>query len=142
MAQLENDPGLSVYEADQLWNTYLFHSLGLDELKARDVAKGIIISVADNGVGITPEDQKRIFERFYQVRPNHLAGHGGMGIGLTIVKHLVELHEGELWVESEAGKGSTFSFLLPKKQTTGLPEIVPVMANTDQYQDEKLLEGA
>jgi signal transduction histidine kinase/HAMP domain-containing protein len=115
---------------------------GRIEIKARDVAKGIIISVADNGVGITPEDQKRIFERFYQVRPDHLAGHGGMGIGLTIVKHLVELHEGELWVESEAGKGSTFSFLLPKKQSTDLPETVPVAANTDQYQDEKLLEGA
>jgi len=84
----------------------------------QDYIKGVLISVRDDGVGITPEDQARIFERFYQVRPEHIAGHGGIGIGLTIVKHLVELHEGQVWVESEPGKGSIFSFTLPRVETT------------------------
>jgi signal transduction histidine kinase/HAMP domain-containing protein len=87
---------------------------GRIEITAQDYIKGVLISVRDNGVGISPEDQERIFERFYQARPEHIAGHGGMGIGLTIVKHLVELHEGQIWVESEPGKGSTFSFTLPR----------------------------
>lgn len=87
---------------------------GQVEVTAQDYIKGILISVCDNGVGISPEDQERIFERFYQARPAHIAGHGGMGIGLTIVKHLVELHEGQIWVESEPGKGSIFSFTLPR----------------------------
>jgi signal transduction histidine kinase len=94
---------------------------GLIEVSAQDYIKGILISVRDNGVGISAEDQKQIFERFYQVRAEHIAGHGGIGIGLTIVKHLVELHEGQVWVESEVGKGSTFSFTLPRLEARALP---------------------
>jgi signal transduction histidine kinase len=86
---------------------------GRIEVSARDYIKGVLVTVADNGVGITDEDQHRIFERFYQVRPEHVAGHGGIGIGLTIVQHLVELHEGQTWVESEYGQGSKFFFTLP-----------------------------
>ncbi|MCB9077083.1 MAG: HAMP domain-containing protein [Anaerolineaceae bacterium] len=88
---------------------------GTIEVSAQDYLKGILIQVKDNGVGISEDDQFRIFERFYQVRPDHLAGHGGMGIGLTIVKHLVELHEGQVWVESEEGEGTIFSFTLPNE---------------------------
>ena len=75
-------------------------------------------SVSDNGVGIAIEDQERVFERFYQARVDHIAGHGGMGLGLTTVKHLVELHGGQVSVESEVGKGSTFFIKLPKVITT------------------------
>ena len=91
---------------------------GTIEVSAQDYLKGILIQVKDNGVGISEDDQARIFERFYQVRPDHLAGHGGMGIGLTIVKHLVELHEGQVWVESEEGEGTIFSFTLPNEPLT------------------------
>lgn len=84
------------------------------EISAQDQGDEILVSVRDNGVGIPIEDQKRIFEKFYQVRAEHIAGHGGIGIGLTIVKHLVELHGGRVWFESEVGKGSTFFFTLPK----------------------------
>jgi signal transduction histidine kinase len=117
---------------------------GRIEVTARDSAKGIIVSVRDTGVGISPQDQERIFERFYQVRPDHLAGHGGMGIGLTIVKHLVELHEGELWVESKVGHGTTFSFRLPKgdpgeeQQTDDSSETADI---PPYLENEKLLES-
>ncbi|MCB0192986.1 MAG: HAMP domain-containing protein [Anaerolineae bacterium] len=88
---------------------------GKIEIIAQDYLKGILIKVKDNGVGISEEDQAQIFERFYQVRPDHLAGHGGMGIGLTIVKHLIELHNGQVWVESEENKGTTFFFTIPNE---------------------------
>jgi signal transduction histidine kinase/HAMP domain-containing protein len=92
---------------------------GQIEVSARDFIKGILVSVTDNGVGIDANEQSHVFERFYQVRPEHIAGHGGIGIGLTIVKHLVELHEGQVWVESTAGEGSTFYFTLPILETEG-----------------------
>jgi signal transduction histidine kinase len=98
---------------------------GRIEIKAEDYIKGILITVRDNGVGITPEDQKRIFERFYQVRPEHIAGHGGMGIGLTIVKQLVELHQGQIWIESEPGKGSAFFVTLPRLEEDEVNEASP-----------------
>jgi len=84
------------------------------EITAEDHDEVVLVSVRDNGVGIAPEDHERIFERFYQAGAEHIAGHGGIGIGLTIVKHLVELHGGQVWVKSEVGKGSKFSFTLPK----------------------------
>jgi signal transduction histidine kinase len=82
-------------------------------VSAQDYIKGILISVQDNGPGIALEAQARIFDRFYQSPQDQLAGHGGMGIGLTIVKHLVELHEGQVWVESEPNQGTTIYFTLP-----------------------------
>lgn len=94
------------------------------DITATDGGDVILVRVRDNGVGIAPEDHKRVFERFYQARAEHIAGHGGIGIGLTIVKHLVELHGGQVWVESEIGKGSEFFFTLPKMATidlTGAP---------------------
>ncbi|HEX9925997.1 MAG TPA: ATP-binding protein [Anaerolineae bacterium] len=89
---------------------------GQIEVTAQDYVKGIVIRVRDNGVGIAMEHQREIFERFHQVRPEHLAGHGGLGLGLYIVKHLVELHNGQVWVESQPGQGSTFSFTLPQEE--------------------------
>jgi signal transduction histidine kinase len=91
----------------------------------------ILVSVRDNGVGIPIEDQKRIFERFYQARAEHIAGHGGIGIGLTIVKHLVELHGGQVWLESEVGRGSEFFFTLPKVSTL---ELAPSSLSTAEAQ--------
>ncbi len=71
-------------------------------------------SVADTGLGIPPEEMERIFRRFYQVEDSLTRIHGGMGLGLSVVKSMVELHGGRVWVESEVGKGSTFSFILPQ----------------------------
>jgi signal transduction histidine kinase len=70
------------------------------------------ISVADRGIGIAPDDLDKIFIPFYR-SPNPAAQAKGTGLGLTIAKHLVELHRGRLWVESRPGEGSTFAFTLP-----------------------------
>jgi PAS domain S-box-containing protein len=73
----------------------------------------LIIAVSDNGIGIPPEEQGRIFEPYYQV-PNELSDvAGGIGLGLSVVKELVEAHGGRVWVESAVGKGSTFQVALP-----------------------------
>jgi len=76
----------------------------------------LIISVIDSGIGIASEDQKKIFTNFYQVRAGLTDKTPGVGLGLPIVKRLVELHGGKIWVHSEGeGKGSRFSFSLPKR---------------------------
>ena len=84
---------------------------GRINVKAGPVDGGVQISVNDTGVGITPEDQQVIFEEFRQVGDDSHKREG-TGLGLTLTKKLVELHGGRIWVESEAGKGSTFTFTL------------------------------
>jgi signal transduction histidine kinase len=71
------------------------------------------VSVVDDGIGIPAKDLSRIFERFFQVETHMTRHHGGMGLGLSVAKVMVELHGGQIWVESIEGKGSNFSFLLP-----------------------------
>ncbi|HQE98582.1 MAG TPA: ATP-binding protein, partial [Anaerolineae bacterium] len=71
-----------------------------------------VISVEDTGSGIPPEFLGRIFEKFTQAEKDARA-HRGTGLGLTFCKMAVEAHGGRIWVESELGKGSTFSFALP-----------------------------
>ena len=71
------------------------------------------ITVKDNGIGISKENQKNIFDKFNQVVDSHSEVKGGSGLGLTIVKQLVELHGGTIYVESELGKGSMFTIILP-----------------------------
>lgn len=71
------------------------------------------VSVADTGIGIAPEDQEKIFGRFYRADHPLVQEVAGTGLGLSIVKSFVEMHGGDIWVESEPGQGSTFSFTLP-----------------------------
>ena len=71
------------------------------------------VSVQDDGVGIPAEDLPRIFERFFQVESHLTRRHGGMGLGLSVAKSMIEMHGGRLWVESVEGKGSNFIFTLP-----------------------------
>jgi GAF domain-containing protein/DNA-binding response OmpR family regulator len=73
----------------------------------------MIFSVADTGIGIKPEEQEIIFEEFRQSSSISVGDVGGTGLGLAISRRLVEMHGGHMWVESEYGAGSTFSFLLP-----------------------------
>jgi signal transduction histidine kinase len=73
----------------------------------------IEISVTDTGVGIAPEDQELIFEEFRQVGSNYAQKREGTGLGLTLTKKFVEMHGGKIWVDSQPGKGSTFTFTLP-----------------------------
>jgi len=74
---------------------------------------GVRISVRDEGIGIAPLEQRRIFGKFYRVDPGLTRGVGGTGLGLYICRELVRRMEGRLSVSSEEGKGSTFSVDLP-----------------------------
>lgn len=81
-------------------------------VSAQRVKNEIQLAVQDSGVGIDPADQARIFEEFAQTREGRQASEG-TGLGLTLTKRLVELHGGRIWIESEPGRGSTFTFSLP-----------------------------
>ena len=74
------------------------------------------ISVADTGIGIAPEHQSRVFERFYRVDKSHSKASGGTGLGLSIVKHAVAYHHGTLDLESQPGKGTTITVTIPRKK--------------------------
>lgn len=72
-----------------------------------------VLQVADKGIGITPKEISRIFKRFYRSKHEIVSETRGSGLGLTLVKHIIEAHGGRIKVESEPGKGSTFSVILP-----------------------------
>ena len=78
-------------------------------------ADSVQISVSDNGIGIAPEHQDKVFERFYRVDKSHSKQSGGTGLGLSIVKHAVQYHNGKITVESELNKGTTVSVTFYKK---------------------------
>ncbi len=82
----------------------------------------ITISIVDNGCGIPPHALGRVFERFYRVDQARSRDLGGTGLGLAIVKHIAFAHNGEAFVQSELGKGSTFSLVLPEEQQQLHPE--------------------
>ena len=82
-------------------------------VSARSAEEEIVLTVSDTGIGIPKADQPRIFERFYRVDVARSREAGGTGLGLAIAKHLVEVHGGRLWVDSEVGQGSQFHFSVP-----------------------------
>ncbi len=73
----------------------------------------VVIAVSDTGIGIPEEDQGRVFERFYRVEKGRARQNGGTGLGLAIVKHITQLYGGTVGLESQVGKGSTFTVTLP-----------------------------
>ena len=78
----------------------------------------LLISITDTGIGIAPEEQNGVFEKFKQVGNILTDKPTGTGLGLPICKQIVEYHGGRIWVESELGKGSTFSFTIPLRKNT------------------------
>ncbi len=74
----------------------------------------LVLQVSDTGIGISLDDQRRIFDKFYRVESEATERIGGTGLGLSIVKAIVKKHSGRVWVQSELGKGSTFTVLLPR----------------------------
>lgn len=80
----------------------------------------VTVFVADSGIGIPEGDIDRVFERFYQVESHLTRKHGGMGLGLSIAKAMVELHQGQIWCESKEGVGSLFCFTLPVSEADAM----------------------
>lgn len=87
---------------------------GRVEVRARAEGDTVVVEVADNGLGLTPEDAARVFDRFYRVRNADTRLINGTGLGLPIVKKVVEAHGGTVTVESSPGQGSTFTVRLPR----------------------------
>jgi len=105
--------------ARQVFNNLIDNALnytesGKIEISAEEQGRFMIIKVSDTGIGIPKKDLTRIFERFYRVNKERSRASGSIGLGLSIVKHIVEAHDGEVWVESELGKGSTFFVKWPR----------------------------
>ncbi len=122
--QLDLDPRLGELVGDErkvkqvllnlLSNAVKFTSEGgRISLKAGRTDGTVEIAVTDTGIGIAPEDQAAVFEEFRQVGSDETRKQEGTGLGLTLAKKFVELHGGRIWVESEPGRGSTFTFTLP-----------------------------
>jgi len=123
------DPELSEIEGDedkilQIVSNLLTNAIkyspdgGEIMLSARPVEGGVTISVRDQGVGMTPEQQTQLFGRYERLDRAEIENIGGTGLGLYLTRHLVELHGGSITCESRAGEGSTFTVFLP----SSLPE--------------------
>ena len=82
---------------------------GYVKVSVRENADSVQISVSDNGIGIAPEHQDKVFERFYRVDKSHSKQSGGTGLGLSIVKHAVQYHHGKITVDSDLDKGTNIS---------------------------------
>ena len=89
---------------------------GRIEVTARPGEGSVEISVSDTGVGIAAEDQEAVFEEFRQVGRSDKKAEG-TGLGLTLCRKFVELHGGRIWVKSEVGRGSRFTFTIPERRT-------------------------
>jgi two-component system, OmpR family, phosphate regulon sensor histidine kinase PhoR len=82
-------------------------------LRTSDVHKNLMLEIQDNGIGISPDDQKRVFQKFYRVPTGNVHDVKGFGIGLNYVKSIIEAHKGNVRLESELGNGSVFRICLP-----------------------------
>jgi signal transduction histidine kinase len=94
-------------------------------VKIQEASGYFKVSVMDDGIGIPARDLPRVFERFFQVETHLTRHYGGMGLGLSVAKAMIELHGGRIWAESEEGQGSVFTFLLPTEQTQQTSALSP-----------------
>lgn len=125
--ELAPDMDLPAIEADQfkieqvfvnlIANAVTYTEKGGIRISFAHTDSDAVITVADTGIGIPEEHLQRIFERFYVVDKSRSKKVGGTGLGLSIVKHIVLLHNGTVSVESEVGKGTTFTVTLPIRQS-------------------------
>jgi two-component system NtrC family sensor kinase len=99
----------------------------------------IILQVSDSGIGIAPADQPYIFDKFYRSEAV-VDSHAGTGLGLSIVKSVVERHQGRVWVQSERGKGATFTVVLPVLLPYVMPELEPSQTRQAPVSEEQLAQ--
>ncbi|HZJ74135.1 MAG TPA: HAMP domain-containing sensor histidine kinase [Perlabentimonas sp.] len=85
------------------------------QVQTKDAAKGVLLQIKDNGIGISRENQRRIFDQFYRVPTGNIHNVKGFGLGLCYVRKIIEEHSGKIWVDSSLGKGTTFNCFLPYK---------------------------
>jgi signal transduction histidine kinase/FixJ family two-component response regulator len=111
---------------------------GRVELRMEGAADNVLITVSDTGKGIEPEFLPFVFDRFRQADPSSARRYGGLGLGLSLVKHLVELHGGTITAASEGvGRGATFTVTLPRRQPEfimpSIPAVAPREARTEDF---------
>ncbi len=124
---------------------------GKVDVSAKPANEMVQISVQDTGIGIAKEDYEKVFEEFKQIDSSYSKQYQGTGLGLPLTRKLVELHEGKIWLESELGKGSTFTFTIPQEKESGVSgqglvvrdqsseEKPTILVVEDEEQDRELL---
>ena len=119
MSNEKNDQSENKEKIQQVVTNLVVNSIkygqenGTTEVSIETLTKEkVIVRVTDNGEGIGQEHIPRLFERFYRVDQSGSRAEGGSGLGLSIVKHIIEAHDEKIYVESEVGLGSEFSFTL------------------------------
>ncbi len=106
-------------QLNQVWTNLLTNSIKFSKdgdtikISMSQDAQHVLVRITDTGIGISQEDQKRVFERFFKADRSHSPKYEGSGMGLAIVKQIVSLHKGDVRVESELGQGTTFIVTLP-----------------------------
>lgn len=125
--QVDCDPNkLSIAVGNLIKNAITFTNPGGQVLvTASATPSHIKVSVIDNGIGIPPSDLPRVFERFFQVESHLTRRHGGMGLGLSVARAMIEMHGGSLAAESVEGRGSNFTILLPLHSQPPPPDSSP-----------------
>jgi DNA-binding response OmpR family regulator/anti-sigma regulatory factor (Ser/Thr protein kinase) len=114
LPEIFGDPGrIGQILINLLSNAYKYTPRGGATLRVRSRRNVLQIDVTDTGVGISPEDQEKLFTRFFRAEDTAVRQQPGTGLGLNITKSMIDMHGGEIWVESEPGMGTTFSFTLP-----------------------------
>ncbi|CAB4632777.1 unannotated protein [freshwater metagenome] len=138
----QNDSGPEVYGNREMLTTAVKNlienainystsgsQVGVGSKSIGDVAE---VTVTDSGAGISPENQSRVFERFFRVDPSRSRETGGTGLGLSIVKHVAKIHRGEVKLFSQPGVGSTFTLRIPlAKSTDPVTGTIKVIAEVD-----------
>ena len=127
MIEHENNPPINVHadkeKIEQVIINLIENSIkygrenGTTEIVVQDLVENkIIVRVTDNGIGVKENHIDRLFERFYRVDQTGSRSSGGSGLGLAIVKHIVDAHDEKIYVESDFGIGSEFSFTIDKSK--------------------------
>lgn len=112
---IQGDPEAMVEAVINLLDNAIKYSDGVKniEIKTGTYGQFVFIAVKDHGIGMDPKAKKQIFEKFYRITKSDVHDTKGVGLGLSLVKHIMDAHQGKIMVESELGKGSTFQLLFP-----------------------------
>lgn len=114
LPSIEGDPTrLSQALLNYIHNAVKFTEKGIVTIRVEREADRVLFEVHDTGIGISEEDQEKVFEAFETILEDKNDPRLGMGLGLKIVEHIIDLHDGETWFESKAGQGSSFFFTIP-----------------------------